>query len=67
MKSPEIFFFKKPYIVVIGMFFMFFIVPISFWMEVGSAKVEFFPDNKPNQIIDTSNTLRVPILRKQIT
>jgi multidrug efflux pump len=45
---------KKPYIVVIGMFFMFFIVLISYFgWSVGSGrtKVEFFPDNKPNQII----------------
>ncbi|UQD55765.1 efflux RND transporter permease subunit [Flavobacterium sp. K5-23] len=45
---------KKPYIVVIVMFFMFFIVLITYFgWSVGSGrtKVEFFPDNKPNQII----------------
>ncbi|HEY4618374.1 MAG TPA: efflux RND transporter permease subunit [Flavobacterium sp.] len=45
---------KKPYMVVVGMFFMFFIVLISYFgWSVGSGrtKVEFFPDNKPNQII----------------
>lgn len=45
---------KKPYMVVAGMFFMFFIVLISYFgWSVGSGrtKVEFFPDNKPNQII----------------
>jgi multidrug efflux pump subunit AcrB len=45
---------KKPYAVVAGMFFLFFAVLISYFgWSVGSGrtKVEFFPDNKPNQII----------------
>ncbi len=45
---------KKPYIVVIGMFILFFTVLITYFgWSVGSGrtKVEFFPDNKPNQII----------------
>jgi len=45
---------KKPYIVTIGMIFMFFAVLITYFgWSVGSGrtKVEFFPDNKPNQII----------------
>ena len=45
---------KKPYFVVIGMFLMFFIVLfLYFGWSVGSGrtKVEFFPDNTPNQVI----------------
>ncbi|GIZ09334.1 efflux RND transporter permease subunit [Flavobacterium sp. UMI-01] len=45
---------KVPFIVVGVMFFMFFAVIITYFgWSVGSGrtKVEFFPDNKPNQII----------------
>jgi multidrug efflux pump subunit AcrB len=45
---------KKPYIVVVGMFFLFFSVLITYFgwsIGSGRTKVEFFPDNKPNQII----------------
>ncbi|WP_366186208.1 efflux RND transporter permease subunit [Flavobacterium ovatum] len=45
---------KTPYIVVVGMFFLFFAVLITYFgWSVGSGrtKVEFFPDNKPKQII----------------
>ncbi len=45
---------RKPYLVVGVMFFMFFAVLITYFgWSVGSGrtKVEFFPDNKPNQII----------------
>lgn len=45
---------KRPYFVTFGMLFMFFAVLITYFgWSVGSGrtKVEFFPDNKPNQII----------------
>lgn len=45
---------RKPYVVVIGMFVMFLLVlGLYFGWSVGSGrtKVEFFPDNTPNQII----------------
>ena len=45
---------RKPYVVVVGMFFMFLLVlGFYFVWSVGSGrtKVEFFPDNTPNQII----------------
>lgn len=45
---------KKPYVVVISMFVMFLLVlGLYFGWSVGSGrtKVEFFPDNTPNQII----------------
>ncbi|WP_418264227.1 efflux RND transporter permease subunit [Flavobacterium faecale] len=45
---------KKPYIVTVVMFFLFFAVLMTYFgWSVGSGrtKVEFFPDNKPNQII----------------
>jgi multidrug efflux pump subunit AcrB len=45
---------KKPYLTVVGMALMFFIIlGLYFGWSVGSGrtKVEFFPDNTPNQII----------------
>ncbi|MEZ4853277.1 efflux RND transporter permease subunit [Flavobacterium sp.] len=45
---------KKPYIVTIGMVIMFFLIlGLYFGWSVASqrTKVEFFPDNKPNQVI----------------
>ncbi|WPR71875.1 efflux RND transporter permease subunit [Flavobacterium sp. NG2] len=45
---------RKPFIVVGVMFFLFFAVLMTYFgWSVGSGrtKVEFFPDNKPNQII----------------
>ena len=45
---------KKPYLTVIGMVLMFFVIlGLYFGWSVGSGrtKVEFFPDNTPNQII----------------
>ena len=45
---------RKPYVVVVGMFIMFLLVlGLYFGWSVGSGrtKVEFFPDNTPNQII----------------
>ncbi|WP_445456012.1 efflux RND transporter permease subunit [Flavobacterium sp. HNIBRBA15423] len=45
---------RKPFVVVIGMFIMFLLVlGLYFGWSVGSGrtKVEFFPDNTPNQII----------------
>lgn len=45
---------KKPYFVVAGMALMFFVIlGLYFGWSVGSGrtKVEFFPDNTPNQII----------------
>ena len=45
---------KKPYLTVVGMALMFFVIlGLYFGWSVGSGrtKVEFFPDNTPNQII----------------
>lgn len=45
---------RKPYLTVIGMALMFFVIlGLYFGWSVGSGrtKVEFFPDNTPNQII----------------
>jgi multidrug efflux pump subunit AcrB len=45
---------KKPFLVVVGMTLMFFVIlGLYFGWSVGSGrtKVEFFPDNTPNQII----------------
>ncbi len=45
---------KKPYLTVVGMGIMFFVIlGLYFGWSVGSGrtKVEFFPDNTPNQII----------------
>lgn len=44
----------RPYLVTAGMFVMFFVIlGLYFGWSVGSGrtKVEFFPDNKPNQVI----------------
>jgi multidrug efflux pump subunit AcrB len=45
---------RKPYAVVVGMFFMFFTILFIFFgwsVKEQRTKVEFFPDNKPNQVI----------------
>jgi multidrug efflux pump len=44
---------KRPYVISIGAFFLLFASIIAFGISVGSqrTKIEFFPDNKPNQII----------------
>ena len=44
---------KRPYIIVIGTFLLLFFAFMGFGASVGSqrTKIEFFPDNKPNQII----------------
>ncbi|GAL02013.1 cobalt-zinc-cadmium resistance protein CzcA [Nonlabens ulvanivorans] len=43
----------KPYLFIGGMFIMFVAVLMAFGSSIGSGrtKIEFFPDNKPNQII----------------
>ncbi|MGS2727490.1 efflux RND transporter permease subunit [Psychroserpens sp. BH13MA-6] len=44
---------KKPYLLTFGTFFLLFAAVVAFGMSLGMqrTKVEFFPDNKPNQII----------------
>ncbi len=44
---------KRPYVIVLGTFSLLFIAFMGFGASVGSqrTKIEFFPDNKPNQII----------------
>ncbi|MEM5566599.1 efflux RND transporter permease subunit [Psychroserpens sp. AS72] len=44
---------KRPYILSIGTFFLLIAAFIAFGISLGTqrTKVEFFPDNKPNQII----------------
>jgi len=44
---------KRPYIIVVGTFLLLFAAFIAFGISVGvqRTKIEFFPDNKPSQII----------------
>ena len=44
---------KRPYLIVAGTFLLLIIAFVSFGASLGTqrTKVEFFPDNKPNQII----------------
>jgi len=44
---------RRPYAIVIGTFALLFLAFMGFGASVSSqrTKIEFFPDNKPNQII----------------
>tara|TARA_R110002124_G_scaffold17532_2_gene73110 strand:+ start:98575 stop:102090 length:3516 start_codon:yes stop_codon:yes gene_type:complete len=44
---------KRPYLIIVGTFLLLLLAFVSFGISVSSqrTKIEFFPDNKPNQII----------------